>query len=104
MHIPWADVILTVVNVPCRKLKRLQTLELCGGQVTDAGVNQLRDLRGLTALSLAHNKRITDASVLHFACMQRLRQLNLAQSAVTDNGIQPLARIPVSFRTRSNLV
>ncbi len=70
-------------------------LELCGGQVTDAGVNQLRDLRGLTALSLAHNKRITDVSVLHFAGMQRLRQLNLAQSAVTDNGIQPLARIPV---------
>ena len=67
--------------------------------MTDAGVNQLRDLRGLTALSLAHNKRITDASVLHFAGMQRLRQLNLAQSAVTDNGIQPLARIPVRLLT-----
>lgn len=88
---------LETASPPCRKLKRLQTLELCGGQVTDAGVNQLRDLRGLTALSLAHNKRITDASVPHFAGMQRLRQLNLAQSAVTDNGIQPLARIPVRF-------
>ena len=79
----------------CRKLQGLRCLELCSGEITDAGVRQLLELRGLTALSLAHNARIGDVSGAALASLTALRQLNLAQSGVSGKGIQPLARIPV---------
>ena len=37
----------------CRKLKALQSLEVCGGGVTDSGVACLQDLSQLRSLSLA---------------------------------------------------
>jgi len=36
-----------------RKLKQLQSLEVCGGGLTDAGVVHLRELTQLRSLSLA---------------------------------------------------
>lgn len=40
--------------------KNLQTLELCGGGISDAGVRSIKDLTLLTSLNLSQNMRLTD--------------------------------------------
>ena len=47
----------------CRKLKALQSLEVCGGGVTDSGVACLQDLSQLRSLSLAQVTRQTSKKV-----------------------------------------
>ena len=46
----------------CRKLKALQSLEVCGGGVTDTGVAYLQDLSQLRSLSLAQVTMVVVAS------------------------------------------
>lgn len=43
--------------------KNLQSLEICGGGLTDAGVKNLKDLVCLTWLNLSQNCNLTDKSL-----------------------------------------
>lgn len=43
--------------------KNLQSLEICGGGLTDAGVKNIKDLVGLTWLNLSQNCNLTDKSL-----------------------------------------
>jgi hypothetical protein len=47
--------------------KQLQTLELCGGGVTDAGVRNIKDLTSLTSLNLSQNMRLTDNALQYLS-------------------------------------
>ena len=51
--IPQLPITHRSIFVGCRKLKALQSLEVCGGGVTDSGVACLQDLSQLRSLSLA---------------------------------------------------
>lgn len=43
--------------------KNLLSLEICGGGLTDAGVNNIKDLTSLTLLNLSQNNHLTDRSL-----------------------------------------
>lgn len=40
--------------------KKLQSLELCGGGISDSGVKNLKDLTAMTSLNLSQNFLLTD--------------------------------------------
>lgn len=44
-------------------LKKLQSLEICGGGLTDAGVKNIKDLSSLTLLNLSQNSNLTDKTL-----------------------------------------
>ena len=43
--------------------KNLQSLEVCGGSITDAGVKNIKDLKSLTLLNLSQNCNLTDKTL-----------------------------------------
>ena len=43
--------------------KGLQSLEVCGGLLTDAGVKNIKDLKALTLLNLSQNANLTDITL-----------------------------------------
>lgn len=43
--------------------KNLQSLEMCGGGLTDAGVKNIKDLASLTLLNLSQNYNLTDKTL-----------------------------------------
>lgn len=43
--------------------KNLQSLEACGGLITDAGVKNIKDLKALTLLNLSQNGNLTDKTL-----------------------------------------
>jgi hypothetical protein len=43
--------------------KGLQSLEVCGGLITDAGVKNIKDLKALTLLNLSQNANLTDITL-----------------------------------------
>jgi Leucine-rich repeat (LRR) protein len=70
--------------------KKLQSLELCGGGITDTGVSKIKDLTLLTSLNLSQNLRITDNALQYLSGMKSLVSLNLANSRVTNAGLHHL--------------
>jgi len=44
-------------------LKKLQSLEICGGGLTDTGVKNIKDLSSLTLLNLSQNSNLTDKTL-----------------------------------------
>lgn len=44
-------------------LKKLQSLEICGGGLTDAGMKNIKDLSSLTLLNLSQNCNLTDKTL-----------------------------------------
>lgn len=57
-------------------LKNLQSLEICGGGLTDAGVKNIKQLSSLTLLNLSQNCNLTDktlemiSGMFFYLCMQ----------------------------------
>lgn len=43
--------------------KKLRSLEICGGGLTDAGVKNIKELTSLTLLNLSQNNLLTDKSL-----------------------------------------
>ena len=78
-----------------RYLTALESLELCGGLVTDRGVSHVAPLLALRHLSLAHNPGINDASLLVLSSLTQLTFLNLNGARLTGNGIQHLQNLVV---------
>lgn len=66
----------------CSKLRQLHSLEICSGYVSDVGVAHLAaGLRRLRHLSLAHNLRVTSASLPLLAGLTQLTALNLSEAS-----------------------
>ncbi len=75
-----------------RKAQEIFSLDLGGTQLTDAGLEPLKTLKGLEILSLQRTS-ITDAGLTHLMGMTGLRSLDLSvNSKVTDAGIARLQK------------
>ncbi len=61
-------------------------------KVTDAGLAQLKDLKGLLYLNLSKTA-VTDAGLKHLKGLARLRVLNLYETRVTDAGLEHLKEL-----------
>ena len=68
----------------------IYSLNLRGTEVTDKGLEQLKDLKSLVRLHLERTK-ITDAGLANLAALENLEYLNLYGVEVTDAGVQSLA-------------
>ncbi len=80
----------------CRHLQKLESLEICGGRVTDLGVAVLSTVPSLTSLSLAHNLAITDTALPLLARLTNLCSLNLTHSKISGSGLTALYGLTVS--------
>lgn len=70
--------------------KIIYSLNLRGTEVTDKGLEQLKELKSLARLHLERTK-ITDAGLAHLAALENLEYLNLYGTETTDAGVQSLA-------------
>ena len=70
-------------------LAQLESLDLSGTPIGDAGVEHLAGCRGLRELNLS-NTKIDDAAMARLASLVSLRSLQLAGTAVTDAGVGQL--------------
>ncbi|KAL6125426.1 hypothetical protein ACLB2K_073485 [Fragaria x ananassa] len=66
--------------------KNLQSLEICGGELTDAGVKNLKDLVCLTWLNLSQNRSLTDKSLEVISGLTALVSSNITNSRIIDEG------------------
>src|SRR5262249_178549 len=71
--------------------REVETLDLEGLEVTDAGLKQLRDLKNLQSL-LRRNTDITDAGLKELAALKKLTRLSLS-IPVTDTTLTTLHEI-----------
>ena len=68
----------------------IYSLNLRGTEVTDKGLEQIKDLKSLVRLHLERTK-ITDAGLAQLAALENLEYLNLYGTETTDAGLQSLA-------------
>ena len=68
-------------------LTQLQSLDLAGTQVTDAGLEHLKGLTQLQSLDLGQTQ-VTDAGLEHLKGLTQLQSLNLGDTKVTDAGLE----------------
>ncbi len=68
----------------------IHALNLGKTEVTDKGLEHLKDLKSLVSLNLKESK-ITDAGLAHLVGLENLEYLNIYGTAVTDAGVQSLA-------------
>jgi hypothetical protein len=54
---------LNIYHTAIPVFKNLQSLEVCGGFITDAGVKNIKDLIALTLLNLSQNGNLTDKTL-----------------------------------------
>ena len=64
-------------------------LDLIDSTITDAGLENLKELRGLEFLIL-NNTRVTDAALVHLRGLGELVSLDLRGTGVTDSGLTHL--------------
>jgi serine/threonine-protein kinase len=72
-----------------KDLNRLQWLQLAGTHVTDAGLKHLKDFKDLKVLILS-GTRVTDAGLEHLKGLKELDFLDLSGTRVTDAGLKHL--------------
>lgn len=84
-----APAITTAVGLP-RDRFALTEINLDGAAVTDAGLEQLKDLKDLSILSLIGTK-VGDAGLVHLKELTNLTNLRLDRTAVTDAGLERVA-------------
>lgn len=68
----------------------IYSLNLRGTEVTDKGLESLKDLKSLVRLHLERTK-VTDAGLVNLAGLENLEYLNLYGTEITDAGLQSLA-------------
>jgi Leucine Rich repeat len=73
------------------RLGHLESLELSGTAITDAGLAHLKGLTGLRRLTLDRTL-VSDAGLAHLEGMTSLTSLNISGSRITDEGILALER------------
>ena len=57
-HHPLPDMIYAI-----SVFKNLESLEVCGGSITNAGVRNIKDLKALRLLNLSQNANLTDKAL-----------------------------------------
>lgn len=67
--------------------KNLQSLEICGGGLTDAGVKSIKDLASLKLLNLSQNHNVSDKSLEMISGLTALVSLNVSNSRITNEGL-----------------
>ena len=85
------DVELAAVRNPLRKLTTLQVLDLSGTEITDRGVKALAGCQ-LRSLALARDVQTDLGFKYYLASLNAPVEIELAQSKVTDKGLEELAR------------
>ncbi|HEY4261139.1 MAG TPA: hypothetical protein VGM98_13320, partial [Schlesneria sp.] len=74
-------------------LPHIASLEIDSSEVTDAGIQKLRQLRSLTSCAL-RCPQVTDAGLAHLATLPALTEIRLYDcSNVTANGVRELIRV-----------
>ncbi len=73
------------------RLGHLESLELSGTAITDAGLAHLKGLTGLRRLTLDRTL-VSNAGLAHLEGMTSLTSLNISGSRITDEGILALER------------
>lgn len=72
-------------------IRNLKELYFNQVDVSDRNLSDLRNLTGLTSLTLENNQsKITDAGLVHFCGMTRLESLNLTGCKITGKGLAAL--------------
>lgn len=71
----------------------LESLSLNGNQITDTGLEHLKDLTGLINLSL-YGTQVTDAGLKHLSGLTNLSELSLDETQVTEEGLDTLKGLP----------
>ena len=76
-------------------LKKLRTLALSNGRITDAAVKTIAEsFPGLVSLDLASNSRLTDAAAREIAKLKQLETLNLLFCDFSEFGMRNVATLP----------
>jgi hypothetical protein len=75
-----------------RGLTKLQYLDLASTQVTDGGLDDLRNLTGLERIDLPNNPQLTGSFLQHVADLPNLKDLVLRGSGITDSALSQLNR------------
>ena len=73
-----------------KALPELMVLQAMGGNLTDAGLVNLKGASKLTILLLQGNRKITSAGFAHLRRLKEVRSLNLAQTHIGDAGLDSL--------------
>ena len=76
---------------PVGRLGHLESLELSGTAITDAGLAHLKGLTGLRRLTIDRTL-VSDAGLAHLEGMASLTSLNISGGRITDEGILALER------------
>jgi internalin A len=71
------------------KLTQLKNLTLRNSQISDSGLEQLKDMPRLEGINLPLNTKMTDAGLIHLKGMKRLKYLSLGTN-ITDAGLEQL--------------
>jgi hypothetical protein len=75
-----------------KELKGLRKLYLSGTKITDAGLKDLKELKGLEMLDLTRTK-ITDAGLKDLKELKDLKTLYLYGNQITDAGLKDLKEL-----------
>ncbi|MBI1923107.1 hypothetical protein HYR99_02540 [Candidatus Poribacteria bacterium] len=76
------------------KLTSLMYLHLHDGELTDAGMKHLVNLKDLRLLVLGANRAITDAGLAEVVKLKNLEDLRISYTQVTDTGMKMLQMLP----------
>ena len=94
LDLELCDGITDAACEPLGAMRQLQSLVLKKTgfekhRISDAGLNNLRELPNLEVLNLYGNN-VTDAGLAHLLPLKKLRELNLSLLAITDAGLKHL--------------
>jgi thiol-disulfide isomerase/thioredoxin/Leucine-rich repeat (LRR) protein len=87
------DAVIADLATDLRKLNGLRRLDLCGADISDAGLKALRELTTVTTLDISCT-RVTDAGLAHLRGWNDLQMLNLGRTQVTGVGVKELGAKP----------
>jgi hypothetical protein len=88
LHIGYNQFLTSACLKRLKKATSLRSLSVPWG-TTDAGLSELKQLKGLESLSLPHS-RITDAGIAHLKELESLTELNLCGTDVTGVALTQL--------------
>jgi internalin A len=75
------------------ELPDLTTLDLSLTHITDQGMQEIKNLRGITELNLYYAEYVTDEGVAAIKDWKKLRRLNLHGTKVGDTGLEHISGI-----------
>ncbi len=74
------------------RLATLRVLNLAGTFITDGGLAELSDLKGLQELNL-NGSKITDAGLRHLGGLTELRKLDINWTDISDTGLYWIVKL-----------